>query len=245
MNKYFNVNIEFDRNIAEHIIESAISDNCKGYVCAIESNNLTIANKNNDFNRILNSSIVNICDGSNVAWLLSKIHNSVFSSYIGRDIFVRFISKCKYRQYFLGNTQDVLASLKSNLIQIDPHISDMCFVSLPFCNVEEFDYKSIAEAINADNSDVIWVSLGAPKQEQFMAYLLPHLNRGVMFGIGAAFNFCSSVGPVKRAPNWMLKIRLEWLYRAFEEPKKNIPRYSNFIKLLPKLVWNEYKRSKQ
>jgi N-acetylglucosaminyldiphosphoundecaprenol N-acetyl-beta-D-mannosaminyltransferase len=240
MNKYFNIYLEFDKKVANQTIETTIEQGGKGYVCAIEANNLAIANRNKEFKTTINSALVNICDGSNIAWLLGKIHERPYSSYIGSDIFKNFVNKCRYRQYFLGNTTDVLASLKSNLCQIDPRISDMCFDSLPFCTVEDFDYKAIAEKINTDNADIIWVSLGAPKQEQFMNQLLPYLNRGIMFGVGAAFNFNSNVGQIKRAPKWMLKSRLEWLYRAFEEPKKNIPRYWNFIKLLPKLIKMEY-----
>ena len=244
MNKYFNVNLEFDKAVVDQVIESTIEQNGRGYVCSVESNNLTIANKNDKFNVVLNSALVNICDGSNLAWLLGKIHKKKFKSYIGADLFKIYVNKCKYKQYFLGNTPEVLDSLKANLAKIDPQISSMSFESLPFSKVEDFDYKEIARKINKDNPDIIWISLGAPKQEQFMNYLLPYLNRGVMFGFGAIFNFNANIGKVKRAPKWMLNLHLEWLYRALEEPKKNIPRYWNFIKLLPKLIIFEYKNSR-
>lgn len=120
----------------------------------------------------------------------------------------------------------------------------MPFVELPFRSVDEFDYKSIAADINNYRPDIIWVSLGAPKQEFFMNRLLPFLERGVMFGFGAIFNFYSGVGSVKRAPAWMRRLKLEWLYRAIEEPKKNIPRYLRFIKLLPRLIKEEKKRER-
>ena len=74
--------------------------------------------------------------------------------------------------------------------------------------------------INADNPDIIWVSLGAPKQEMFMSRLKPYLKRGVMFGYGAIFNFNAGVGAVRRAPKLMLRMRLEWLYRAFAHPRR-------------------------
>lgn len=241
MNKYFNVYLEFDKNKVESIIASTIENAGKGYVCAIESNNLSVANKNIKYNSTVNSSLVNICDGSNIAWILGKIHKKRFQSYIGHDIFINYIRKKTYKQYFLGNTPEVLSSLKMNLSLIDSKILDMTFETLPFCNVDEFDYIDIARKINSNNPDIIWVSLGAPKQEMFMEKLAPYLKRGVMFGIGAAFNFNSNVGSVKRAPKFMLNLRLEWLYRAFEEPKKNIPRYYNFLKLLPRLVSSELK----
>ena len=147
----------------------------------------------------------------------------------------------KFRQFFLGNTPEVLEGLRKNLSKIDPRIQNMRFETLPFRSVDDFDYKGIAEMINADNPDIIWVSLGAPKQEMFMARLKPYLKRGVMFGYGAIFNFNAGVGNVKRAPQWMLALRLEWLHRALEQPKKNIPRYWNFIISLPKMIRDERK----
>ncbi|GAB6011850.1 WecB/TagA/CpsF family glycosyltransferase [Viscerimonas tarda] len=239
MNKYFSVKLEFDKQRIDRTIENAINNKDKGYICAIESNNLTVANKNRAFNKVVNDSLINICDGSVLALLLGKIHKQKFYSFTGNDLFIQYINKRKYRHYFLGNTAQVLFGLKANLEEIDPEIKNMTFTELPFKKIEDFDYQTIAENINQDNPDIIWVSLGAPKQEFFMSNLLPYLNRGIMVGLGAAFNFNAGVGHVRRAPSWMREFKLEWLYRAVEEPKKNIPRYWNFIKILPSLILKE------
>lgn len=240
--KYFNVKIEFDKEKLEQTIFEAIANGQKGYSCSVEANNITIANKNPEFLEVLNGALVNNCDGSVLAKIFARIHHKNIDSYIGNDIFIRIIKMGRYRQFFLGNTPEVLAGLKANMSKLDPRVASMRFETLPFRKVEEFDYEAIAEMINDDNPDIIWVSLGAPKQEMFMARLLPHLRRGIMFGYGAIFNFNSGVGPVKRAPAWMLSMRLEWLYRAFEEPRKNVPRYWNFLKLLPHLVREERRK---
>jgi N-acetylglucosaminyldiphosphoundecaprenol N-acetyl-beta-D-mannosaminyltransferase len=245
MGKFFNVMIEFNRDTVNEIIFSAISNKQKGYVCSIESNNLSIANIDPKFRAIVNKSLVNICDGSVLAKILGWIHQQNFDSYIGADLFLSFIQLRTFKQYFLGNTQEVLDSLRENLSKVDPAIQNMRFCPLPFTDVEGFDYPAIAEDINADQPDIIWVSLGAPKQEIFMHNLLPYLDQGVMFGFGAIFNFNARTGSVKRAPKWMLKWRLEWLYRAYEEPWKNIPRYFRFLCLLPRLVWQEYQTLKK
>jgi N-acetylglucosaminyldiphosphoundecaprenol N-acetyl-beta-D-mannosaminyltransferase len=245
MRKYFNIYLEFDTERIDEIIQSTIAEKSKGYVCSIESNNLTYANRHSDFLKVVNEAIVNICDGSNIAWLLGKIYHRPYKPYIGADLFLKYVRMRCYRQYFLGNTRPVLDGLRNNLSQIDPAISTMSFVELPFRPVDEFDYPAIASKINEEKPDIIWISLGAPKQEQFMNLLLPHIEQGIMFGFGAIFNFNAGTGSVKRAPRWMRKIRLEWLYRAFEEPKKNIPRYWKFFKILPKLVYAEYKEKKQ
>ena len=239
---YFNIKLEFDKDIFDQTIYNAIKGNKVGYVCSVESNNLTIANNTPSFLHVLNNALVNNCDGSVIAKIIGYIHKKPFDSYIGADIFIKYIKLKRFRQFFIGNTPEVLNGLRNNLLQLDPQIKNMRFETLPFCTVNEFDYKQIAKMINDDNPDIIWVSLGAPKQEEFMYHLQPYLNRGVMFGFGAIFNFNSGVGHVKRAPKWMLKLRLEWLHRALEEPKKNIPRYWNFIKILPKLILEEKRK---
>ena len=239
--RYFNVRLEFDRDKLDKTIFDAIENGETGYVCSVESNNLTVANNNPEFLKVLNGALVNNCDGSVLAKILGKIHHEPLQSYIGADIFIKYIKMCRFRQFFLGNTQEVLDGLRENLSKIDPKIKDMRFETLPFRAVDDFDYVGIAKMINDDNPDIIWVSLGAPKQEMFMSKLKPFLNRGVMFGFGAIFNFNAGVGSVKRAPEWMLKLKLEWLHRAFEQPKKNVPRYWNFVKTLPRLIKEEKK----
>ena len=119
----------------------------------------------------------------------------------------------------------------------------MGFVELPFRKVEDFDYEAIAAKINKDNPDVIWLSLGAPKQEQFAARLVQHLNRGVVIPVGAVFNFRAGLG-IKRAPRWMVKIHLEFVHRIFSEPKKQIRRCWTIANTLPAIIHEERKRIK-
>ena len=245
MKPYFNVLLEFDKAQLDKTIFEAIENGTVGYSCSVESNNLTVANKNPEFLKVLNGALVNNCDGSVLAKILGKIHHEPLDSYIGADIFIKYIKMKKFKQFFLGNTEEVLAGLRENLSKIDPKIADMRFETLPFRKVDEFDYQGIADMINAENPDIIWVSLGAPKQDMFMSRLQPYLKRGVMFGYGAIFNFNAGVGEVKRAPQWMLNLRLEWLHRALEQPQKNIPRYWNFVKILPRLIWEERKKVKR
>ncbi len=242
MKEYFNIKLEFDKDKVDEIIQSTIVNKGKGYVCSVESNNLTVANKSKQFQEVVNGALVNICDGSVLAKILGIIHKKTFTSYVGADLFTKYIRLCRYKQFFLGNTKPILDGLRDNLSKIDPAILVMPFTELPFKKVEEFDYEGIAQIINRYKPDIIWVSLGAPKQEFFMNNLLPHLDQGIMFGFGAIFNFNAGIGSVKRAPIWMRKMKLEWLHRTIEEPKKNIPRYWNFVMLMPKLIVSEIRK---
>lgn len=138
----------------------------------------------------------------------------------------------------------IFHDLKQQGAKIDDRINGMTFYELPFRNVDEFDYPAIAEMVKKDGADIIWVALGAPKQEIFMSKLLPYLDRGVMIAVGAAFKFFSGV-EAARAPQWMVKLHLEFVYRIFREPKKQIRRCWGIISTLPKLLIEEKKRKRK
>lgn len=108
----------------------------------------------------------------------------------------------------------------------------MPFEELPFCAADEFDYGAIAARINEYLPDIIWISLGAPKQEVFMNRLCPHLQRGIMVAVGAVFHFAAG-GRIRRAPDWMVACKLEFLYRIFNEPRKQMKRCWKIISVLP------------
>lgn len=233
--EYFGIQYEFDHAEVDRIIEEHIKDKRPGYVVSLDGNNFSIAMENPNHLRLINNAIVNNCDSHWVPWMINRIYGTKYESYIGADLFINYIDKKKYRQFFLGSNKKVLNGLKAVLTEHDPAIRNMHFVELPFCPVNEFNYKSIAEMINADAPDIIWVSLGCPKQELFMENLLPLLNQGVMFGFGAIFNFYSGLDDSpKRAPKWMLDIGMEFVYRLFSEPKKQWGRCKNIIRVFPK-----------
>jgi len=244
MKKYFKVKLELDPNEVDRVIEKSISEEIKGYVCSVERNVMTTAHNSVEYRNVVNNALVNICDGSFVARCIGIAHKRSFPTYIGADLFVKYVKKGIYNQYFLGNTPDILNGLKNNLRKWDSKIDSMSFKTLPFKNVEDFDYEKIANEINESNPDIIWVSLGAPKQEYFMSNLLPFLNKGVLFGFGAIFNFYSGDKKLKRAPKIFLKFNLEWLYRMIQEPKKNFQRNWSFLKICPTLILEERRNIK-
>ncbi len=119
----------------------------------------------------------------------------------------------------------------------------MEFYSPPFAAVDSFDYEGIAKKVNASGADIIWVSLGAPKQEEFMYRLKPFLTKGVMVGVGAAFTFYGD-DTQKRAPQIIRNLHLEWLYRLMKDPKKTFSRVKREIYFLPGLIYKEIKKRK-
>lgn len=243
MQKYFNVNLEFDHKAFDSIIENAIKNNTIGYVCIVDGNVLTNATKNINYRNIINGAIVNSCDGDSIAMLAGFIHKQKFTSLTGPDIFAAYV-KNNYKQYFVGNTIENLERLKARFFELGYYSDNYRFESLPFQIVEDFDYSNIAKNINEFSPDIIWVSLGAPKQEIFISKLYPFINKGVLFAIGAAFNLFLGDEGNKRAPKIMIRLHLEWLFRVIQEPKRIGKRALEYFFLLPGLIIEEIKQSK-
>jgi N-acetylglucosaminyldiphosphoundecaprenol N-acetyl-beta-D-mannosaminyltransferase len=237
MNKYFNINFQFNHTTLERTIEET-SIYGKGYCCFVDATSLVHSHKNEKFRSILNASLVNSCDGSYIALLASKIHKEQLKEYIGPDFFKKFIYK-PYPQFVLGNTQEVFNKIKVKLELNGADTANLFFIPLPYKGVNEFDYQNIATQINQVHSRFIWVSLGAPKQEEFMSKLLPFIDRGVMIGVGAALNYFT--GEVKDIPDWARKTHSIWLYRIFTEPKKQLKRCTEILLVLPKIYREEKK----
>ena len=93
----------------------------------------------------------------------------------------------------------------------------------PFIQIEDEPQPTTIAELNAINADVIWVGLGSPKQDLWMARYHQHLNARLMIGVGAAFDFIAGIKP--QAPLWMQKNGLEWLYRLWTEPRRLWRRY--------------------
>ena len=240
MKKYFNIFLEFDHNKFYDIIKNSIQQKAKGYICVVDVNVLTMAQKDLTYQKIINNALINTCDSSSIAMFAKWIHKKKYEALNGPEIFKYFIEK-KYKHLLLGSTEDITNDIKNILSKKNIDDFDVQIMSLPFKPVQDFDYQLIAEKINKIKPDIIWVSLGAPKQEIFMSKIIPIINHGVLFGIGAAFSFY--IGKLD-VPKYKLgSLRLIWLNRLFNEPKKIVTRLIPFFISFPKLYIDE-KRQK-
>lgn len=242
MTQYFNINYEFDvptilRGIDEHVRQGKGAD----YICVADGVILSNANRKPEYLQVINGGVFTICDSSYVPLYLRWIYGKRFDQYCGAEILMDIIRKRKYRMLFMGSSQKVLDGLRRTLVKIDPAIAGMTFYELPYCKVDDFDYPAIARMVTDSGADIIWVSLGAPKQEMFMSRLKPHLQRGVMIAVGAAFKFYSDAKE-SRAPEWMRKRHMEFVYRLLRDPKKQFRRCFFIVLTLPGILLQEYKK---
>lgn len=240
MKKYFGVNFLFDRSKCLSIVNNAIKERQKGYVCVVDGNVLCISSRNDEYNALINDSLFSVCDGGSITVMIDMLYDKKINKYTGPELLLG-LTGMGYKNLFLGNTKDVLSEIKKYMLGRGVDERNIVLKELPFLNVNEFDYDKIGDDINKISPDIIWVSLGAPKQEVFMSKLISYINSGVMIGIGAALNMVLDEEKNKRAPMIMRNMGLEWFYRILKEPKRIGVRAIKYLFQMPSIIISELK----
>lgn len=241
--KYFNINYEFDRQKVHQRICEQVNAGKPDYVCVADGVIMDVANRNPEYLEVINSGMFCICDSSFVPLYIRLIYGEKKEQYTGSEIFLDLVASRRFRMAFMGSKQNVLDGLRQELSAHNPEVKNMLFYELPFRDVDDFDYPGIAAMLKADGADIIWVALGAPKQELFMHHLKPYLEHGVMIAVGAAFKFYSGAS-VNRAPEWMVRHHMEFIYRVYTEPSKQLKRCSSILRSLPRVLVAEWRSKK-
>lgn len=211
------------------------------YMCVSNVHTTVTAYENEDYRKIQNGGIMAIPDGGPLASLgrnrgFSKMQRVAGPSYLEKVLEIS--ADKKYRHFFYGSTEETLEKLRAELLKRYPGIEISGMISPPFRNLTADEDREMVERINASHSDFVWVGLGAPKQECWMA---EHQGRieGFMVGVGAGFDYLA--GNIKRAPEWMQKHNLEWFYRLVQDPKRLLKRY---FYTNTKFIWHAWIRGR-
>lgn len=138
-------------------------------------------------------------------------------------IFKESIVQGKSHYFYGGKNDDVLIKLRENLERDYPGINIVGMYSPPFRELTKEEDDRICSEINELHPDFLWVGIGAPKQEMWMWQHQKKIHGTIMLGVGAGFNFFA--GALDKAPEWMEKASLEWLFRLIKEPKRLWKRY--------------------
>ena len=244
---YFHIRYLFGRENVWAAVEALLQHDRGGYVVVADGVVLTRVQRDLSFRQVVRNSLFAICDSSWVPLYIKAIYGRKREQYCGFDLMMDGLRYYrKYRMMFLGSDALTLAGIQRQLDDDGIDKAGMTFVELPFRDIDDFDYPAIARQIEEAQVDLIWVALGAPKQCMFMQRLKPHLKRGIMFGVGAAFKFYSGVAE-KRAPKWMVLSHMEFLFRLTQDPKKQFDRCSGIVTTLPQTIRSEMttKRTKE
>lgn len=195
------------------------------YICVSNVHTTVMAYDNKDYLNVQNSSLLSIPDGGPLSSVGRKRGFSEMQRTTGPDFLDEILTisvEKKYRHYFYGSTEDTLKKMQTKIKEKYGDVYIVGMYSPPFRNLTNEEDDQIIKDINNINPDFVWVGLGAPKQENWM---YEHKNRinALMVGVGAAFDYMA--GNISRAPKWMQKLNLEWLYRLMQDPIRLFSRY--------------------
>ena len=244
MNNRFKIeNVEISLTNLDNAVESIVKkaeSKTSGYVCVTNVRATYIGNHDPEYRRILNNSFLTVPDGKPIEWYaqLSGLKQVEKSS--GPDLFNRIcqLSNRKgYTHFFYGSTPEVISKMQKNLLLKFPALNIVGAISPPFKPVEELANNDIVEIINHLKPTFVWIGLGAPKQERFMDLIISRIENSILIGVGLVFDY--QAGTVRRAPVWMQKNGLEWMYRVIQQPlysRRSFKAFTYFIFLLTKKI---------
>ena len=195
------------------------------YICVSNVHTTVMAHENPEYMKIQNEAVMALPDGSPLS-AYSREGGKVNAKRVtGPDLMKELLMRSGengFTHFFYGSTEDTLNKLRDKIETNYPGAKILGMISPPFRELTPEEDEEYIRQINEANPDFLWVGLGAPKQEIWMAKHKGRIN-SLMIGVGAAFAFES--GEVKRAPKWIQNMKLEWFYRLMQDPKRLFKRY--------------------
>ncbi len=190
-------------------------------VIATGFHGLWCAHQDAGFREILNQADLFCPDGIAPVWLSRVQKRPLPARVSGADLLEAFLERANdhgYRSYFYGDTHHVLVAVKERITHRFPGAGVAGVFSPPFRDLSDREQAEDLERINEAKPDVLWVGLGCPKQERWIAENRERLRVPVVIGVGAAFRF--QAGLTSRAPQWLGEAGFEWVWRLAAEPRK-------------------------
>ncbi len=207
-------------------IDTWIENNDRQYVAVCTVNTVMECQKDTAMRQAINGAGMATPDGMPLVWLASRDSEQPVERVYGPDLMLAVCARSVergYKHFLYGGADGVPGLLASELKNQFPGIQIVGEYSPPFRALTEAEEEEIIAMINEAEPDIIWVGLGTPKQDLWMAKHRPNLNAPVIIAVGAAFDFHTKRIP--QAPAWMQRSGLEWLFRFSQEPSRLWYRY--------------------
>jgi N-acetylglucosaminyldiphosphoundecaprenol N-acetyl-beta-D-mannosaminyltransferase len=205
---------------ATNAIDEALKARRRGYICFAGVHPVMEAQADPELKRIYNRSFLTTPDGMPMVWLNRWQGARHVSRVYGPDLMLEIfrLSETRgWRHFFYGGSDGVAEAMRLEMTMRFPKLQVAGTFEPPFRALTEKEETQLSEQVRACQPDIMWVGLGSPKQDRFMAEMQPKLDVTLMAGVGAAFNFFT--GRVPQAPRWMQRSGLEWFYRCLHEPR--------------------------
>lgn len=209
-------------------IDAAVAADAREYVCVAAVHTVMESREDDALRSAVDRAAFTVPDGQPLAWAMRALGHDIDARVYGPELMARACERAArsgQRHYLYGGRdQSGLFRLTLRLRQRYPGLRIVGGWSPPFRELSEAELDAIAADINRARPDVVWVGIGVPKQEKWMAAMRDRLEAPVLIGVGAAFDF--HAGLVPQAPPWMQRNGLEWLFRLKQEPRRLWKRYA-------------------
>jgi N-acetylglucosaminyldiphosphoundecaprenol N-acetyl-beta-D-mannosaminyltransferase len=211
-------------------MDATVQTERKGYICVAATHTVVACQDDPELAAAVHGASLVVPDGQPVVWAMNALGHDLSSRVYGPDLMARYCERSALTgaRMFLygGRNQGALVQLALNLRRRYPGVQIVGGYSPPFRPLSDEEREAVVAEINHARPDVVWVGIGVPKQEKWMAEMQERLDAPVLVGVGAAFDF--HAGLVPQAPSWMQSAGLEWLYRLLQEPRRLWKRYLTY-----------------
>jgi N-acetylglucosaminyldiphosphoundecaprenol N-acetyl-beta-D-mannosaminyltransferase len=212
-------------------IEAMISAGRRGYVCVCNVHSVMAAREDRELRLALEQSSLNVPDGQPLVWAINALTGARLKDRVyGPELMARACKRAvdSGAGFYLygGRNQGALVQLALNLRHRYPGLRILGGYSPPHRPLNAQERAAVVADINRSGADVVWVGIGVPKQEKWMAQMRDALRAPLLIGVGAAFDF--HAGLVPQAPPWLQAAGLEWAYRLAHEPRRLWRRYLRY-----------------
>ena len=217
-----------------------IKEDERHYVCVTGVHGIMESQDDPALVDIHNRSGLTVPDGMPTVWAGHYAGFKSMQRVYGPDFMPSFIAAGVapgYQHFLYGGAEGVADLLTDKLREKFPGVDIVGTYCPPFRPLTDQEEAEVADLINSSGAQVVWVGLSTPKQERWMDRMTDRLDVNVVLGVGAAFDINAELA--SRAPRWMQKIGMEWLYRLFKEPRRLAKRY---LKNNPRFVWRVLRR---
>jgi N-acetylglucosaminyldiphosphoundecaprenol N-acetyl-beta-D-mannosaminyltransferase len=212
------------------LIDAFVEHDQRGYVCVCNVHSVMASEEDPELRGALLSASANVPDGQPLVWAMNALGQSLTDRVYGPELMWRSCARAAstgQRIYLYGGRdQDALLRLCENLRAAHPGLQIVGGFSPPFRPLRTEEREAVVAEINSAEADVVWVGIGAPKQEKWMATMRPALEAPMLLGVGAAFDF--HAGLVPQAPPALQDRGLEWAFRLAQEPRRLWRRYLRY-----------------
>jgi N-acetylglucosaminyldiphosphoundecaprenol N-acetyl-beta-D-mannosaminyltransferase len=207
-------------------IDRWIADRTPSYVCVTGVHGVMESQRDPALRRIHNEAGLVTPDGMPLVWLARARGCPHVRRVYGPDLMLAVCERSLqtgHRHFLFGGGPGVPELLSERLQARFEGLHVVGTWSPPFRPLSEAEDQDVVDRIDHSGADIVWVGLGTPKQERWMASHVGRLKAPVLIGVGAAFDF--HAGLKRQAPVWMRESGLEWLFRMIQEPRRLGPRY--------------------